>query len=140
MGKKDTLGKIVTLLVDGTVLVEAAAADIGCASQSDEWHCSFKFIGERILDFEVFKTNKDGSPLDETAHVIERRKYVHECAIRIPNMWDVSTAMLTIDGKSFSELPVKPISYKEEPLSMEPRALLHSYGITAPYKVDMNAP
>lgn len=52
--KKHTLGKIITLLVDGEVLVESSAADIHF--QGDEWQCKFRFIGERVLDFEVYKT------------------------------------------------------------------------------------
>merc|ERR1712216_395337 len=62
--KRHTLGKIVTLLVDGQVLVEATAADIACGS--NEWQCKFQLIGERVLDFEGYKTNTEGGSLDET--------------------------------------------------------------------------
>jgi hypothetical protein len=136
--KKHTLGKVVTLLVDGSVLVEASAVEMGC--ESNEWHCDFRFIGERVIDFEVFKTNKEGSPLDDTDHVQERRRYVHECSVDIPNDWDFRNARLCIDSLCFSELPVKSAQHEEQPLSMEPRALIHTYGITTPYKVDLTAP
>lgn len=136
--KRHTVGKIVTLLVDGEVLVESSAADICC--QGKEWHCKFRFVGERVLDFEVYKTNADGAPIDETDHVKERRKYVHECSVVIPNDWDLTTAQFFIDGAPFNELPMKPEHHEEPNLKVGPLAMLHSYGITTPYKVDKNAP
>lgn len=135
--KKYTLGRVVTLLVDGEVLVEANATDIGCEK---EWNCTFQFVGERILDFEVFKTNKEGSALAETDHVKERRKYRHDCRIVIPNEWDFSTARFSVDGVPFTELPLKTQMHAEPNLEIEPRVLLHGYGIATPYKVDYNAP
>jgi hypothetical protein len=136
--KKHTLGTIVTLLVDGEVLVEASAADIGCHDK--EWQCHFRFVGERVLDFEVYKTNNEGSVLDETAHVKERRKYVHECCVTIPNDWDFTSAQLFVDGTPFVELPMVPQEHEEQNLTMTPMAMLHSYGIATPYKVDKHAP
>jgi hypothetical protein len=137
--KKSTLGKIVTLEVDGEVFVEATAADIGC--QGSEWRCDFQFVGEKTLNFEVFKTNVDGVALDGTDHVIERRKYLHRCSVIVGNDWDLSTAQFFIDGNNFRDLPVKPLSEPEEAaLSMSPMAMLQSYGITVPYKVDHAAP
>jgi len=137
--KKYTLGKIITLEVDGEVFIEATAADIGC--KGTEWRCDFHFIGENILDFEVFKTNRDGVALDGTDHVLERRRYVHKCAVIIPNDWDLSTAQFVIDGCNFRDLHVKPLSEPQESaLSMNPTAMLQSYGITVPYKVDHSAP
>jgi hypothetical protein len=102
--KRHTIGKIVTLLVDGKVLVEASAVDIGCAGE--EWHCKFRLIGERVLDFEVYKTNTTGGVLDEIGHVKERRKYVHECYVTIPNDWDFSSARLFVDNVPFTELAI----------------------------------
>jgi hypothetical protein len=136
--KKHTLGKIVTLLVDGEVLVEASPVDIGC--EGNEWLCKFRFVGERLLDFEVYKTNVDGSPLDETDHVKERRKYAHDCAVVIHNDWDFHDAHLFVDGTAFHELPLKATHHDEAVLSIDPMAMFHSYGITTPYKVDANAP
>jgi len=135
--KKHTLGKIVTLSVDDEVLVESNAVDIGCTGK--EWQCTFRFVGERILDFEVYKTNKEGSALDDTAHVKERRTYVHECCVTVSNEWDFSSAHLLVDGKAFTELPTKPQVHDEPNLTMAPLAMLHSYGVATPYKVDQNA-
>jgi hypothetical protein len=136
--KGHTIGKIVTLLVDGKTLVEATAADIGCAGE--EWHCKFRLIGERVLDFEVYKTNATGGVLDEIGHVKERRTYTHECYVTIPNDWDFSSARLFVDNVPFTELAMEAQRYEEPELNTTPMALLHSYGIATPYMVDRNAP
>jgi len=136
--KRHTLGKIVTLLVDGDVLVESSAADIGCGG--NEWQCKFRFMGERVLDFEVYKTNAEGAVLEDTGSVKERRKYVHECYVTIPNDWDFSSARLYVDGTHFAELPASAEKYKEPTLTISPLSLLQSYGIATPYMVDREAP
>jgi hypothetical protein len=136
--KNYTLGKVITLLVDGEVLVESTPEEIGC--DGTEWQCTFKLVGERVMDFEVFKTNKDGSPLDGTDHVKHRRKYVHECKVVLPNDWDCSSAKLFVDGVHFTKLPVKVPEREEQELTMDPLALQGTYGITTPYKVDYSAP
>lgn len=137
--KKHTLSKIFTLMVDGEVFVESSAEDID--SKDNEWQCQFQFVGEKVLDFEVFKTNKDGYALDEIDHVKERRKYLHKCWVIVPNDWDLSTAQFIIDGTDFRQLRVLPQSHREEQaLRMEPQVMSQSYGITVPYKVDQTAP
>jgi len=138
ISKKHTLGKIVTLAVDGEVLVESTAAEIGC--DGNEWQCNFRFIGERVIDFEVYKTNADGGVLDETGHVKERRRYVHECNVTIPNEWDFSTARFFVDGLPFTGLPMEAQCYDEPNLTTSPLAVQHSYGITTPFLVDRYAP
>jgi hypothetical protein len=138
IAKKYTLGKIVSLVVDGEILVEASPADIGC--EGHDWHCDFRFVGERALDFEVFKTNVDGAALDETDHVLDKRKYVHECSVVIPNSLDFSSAQLWVDGSNFCHLAAQPPVHEEVNISMDPTAMTHSYGITVPYKVDHDAP
>lgn len=136
ISKRHSVGKVVTLLVDGDVLVESTAADIGCVG---EWQCKFRLAGERALDFEVYKTNPDGGALEETGHVKEKRKYAPECFVAIPNDWDFSTARLFIDGTHFAELPMEDEQHQEKRLTMTPMALMQSYSITTPYMVDPNA-
>lgn len=137
--KNYTLGKIITLTVDDEVFVEASAADIGC--KGGAWQCNFRFVGERLLDFEVSKTNSDGDALDELDHIVERRRYVHECSVVVPNDMDFRSAQLIIDGKAFREMPVMPESHEEPHLSMSPQVMLQTYGISVPYsKVDSSAP
>lgn len=136
--KNYTLGKVITLLVDGEILVEATAATLGC--ENSEWQCSFKFFGEHVMDFEVFKTNADGIALDGVDHVKHRCKYTHECKVVLPNDLDFSSAKLFIDSMHFAELPVKAPEREEPPVAMDTFALHHRYGITTPYKVDHSAP
>jgi hypothetical protein len=138
ISKNYTLGQVITLLVDSEVLVECTPAEIGC--NGPEWHCTFQFVGEHVTDCEVFKTNKDGTPLDSTAHVKDRRTYKHECKVVLSNDWDFSSAKLLVDGKYFSDLPVKAPEREEQALSMDPIALQHTYGIAVPYKIDHTAP
>jgi len=143
--KKYTLGSIITLLVDGEVLVEATSADLGL--KSGEWKCDFRFVGDRLMDFEVHKTNKEGTVLAQTGHIEQRRRYSHRCSVVIPNDWDFSTgicradtAQLFIDGQAFCELPVVMPKHEEPNLKLDARALLQMYNITTPYVVDPTAP
>jgi len=140
IAKRYTLGKIVTLLVDGEVLVEASPTDIACVGGL--WQCKFRLIGERVLDFEVYKTNGEGGTLNDKGNIKERCKYIHECFVTIPNDRNFSTAQLFIDTVPFTELPVEAylMSYEESHLTTTPLALLHTYGISTPYIVDWNAP
>jgi len=66
--------------------------------------------------------------------------HVHECTVMVPNDHDLCLARIVIDGMLFTELPTCPQHYEEAHLSMNPQAMLHSYGITTPYKVDKLAP
>lgn len=127
-------------MVDDEVFVEGNAADIGC--HGSEWRCDFRFVGQKVLEFEVFKTNGDGVTLAETDHVVERYKYMHKCTVTVLNDKDLRTAEFFIDGQHFRELPVKkPQSFRQEDsLSISPSELLQSYGIAVPYKVDRMAP
>jgi len=138
LAKKYTVGKIVTLLVDGKVLAEASPADLGL--QKGDWKCEFQFVSERVLEFEVHKSNKDGVSLDAMGHVKQTRKTVHNCVVMLPSDTDFKTAQLIVNGVYFNELPIKPNGYAEPPLSMEPTVLQHSYGINIPYMVDGMAP
>jgi len=143
--KKYTLGTIITLLVDGEVLVEAAAADLGLTG--GEWKCDFKFVGERLLNFEVHKTNKEGCVLPEKGNVEQIHKYTHQCSVVIPNDWEFSTgicradtARFLIDGNAFGELPAVVPKHEDPNLKLDARALQHLYNITTPYVVDHAAP
>lgn len=138
ISKNFTLGQIITLLVDGEVLIECTPAEIGC--NGPEWQCTFQLVGEHVTDFEVFKTNKDGTPLDSTDHVKAKRSYMHECKVVLPNDWDLSSAKLLVDGNCFSDLTVKAPEREEQALSMDSIAFQHTYGIAVPYKIDHTAP
>jgi hypothetical protein len=138
VAKNYTLGKIVTLLVDGEVFVESDASEVDC--KGNAWQCNFRFVGERALDFQVFKTNKDGAALDTTDTVPVLTKYMHRCSVIVPNDRDLTTATFYIDGKEFRELPLMRLSHQEPGLSITPTAMLNSHGIKVPYSVDYTAP
>jgi len=138
ISKKYTAGSVITLSVDGEVFVEATASEIGC--RGGDWHCDFSFFGERALNFEVFKTNRDGQPTEETGTVTERRKYTHKCSVVIRSTMDFRTAQLSIDGKYFHEHEVAPPKHEEPRVEMHPHAMQSTYGIVVPYKVDPLAP
>jgi hypothetical protein len=138
ISKNYTAGSVITLSVDGEVFVEATALEIGC--KGGEWHCDFTFFGERALNFQVFETNKDGQPTEETGTVTEKRKYAHKCSVVIPNTMDFRTAQLTIDGRYFHEHEVAQPKHEEPYVEMHPHAMQSTYGVVVPYKVDPLAP
>jgi hypothetical protein len=137
ISKTDTLdNNVITLLVDGEVMVKAKPANIGCIDS--DWQFDFRFVGECVMDFEVLETNLDGTSSDVTEHVKEIRRYVHECKVLLPKDMDCSSAELLIDGMSLTELPVKATAMDEQTLVTDPLTLQHKYGITLPCKIDDN--
>lgn len=136
--KKCTLSKIISLTIDGQPFVEASAEDIDC--HSGGWECKFRFVGQRTIDFEVHETNRSGVSLDSKDHVLQKRKYVHDCCIRVGDDMDLSKAGFTIDKHDFKELPICPQLHDENGISISPEALNFTYGILAPYKINHSAP
>mmetsp|Transcript_155791 Transcript_155791/g.271056 ORF Transcript_155791/g.271056 Transcript_155791/m.271056 type:complete len:547 (+) Transcript_155791:67-1707(+) len=135
--KKHILSKILSLTVDGEPFVEASAEDIDCFSGG--WECKFRFVGERIVDFEVHESNRDGVTLDSKDHVQQKKKYVHECCVTVGEDMDMRTATLTVDSEDFRDLPAHRQLHEEENISMSPEALRQTYGILVPYKVNQTA-
>jgi len=136
--KKYQWSKAICLSVDGTPLVEATAADLGC---DQGWHCDFRLLGERCIDFEVFETNRDGLALDTKAHVLQKRHYTHQLSVHLGEDLDMASAGLVVDGNDFLELPDKTDgSSQEVPFSLDAQALKLQYGVTVPYKVNQSAP
>lgn len=150
--KKYKSSKIVTLTVDGKVLVESAAADFDSewSSQDDEsaspsstdeggpWLCKFRFIGERSVKFKVFEQTSDGAAL-ETTDLVEglkkdQIKYTKVCTVSLKDQKDLRTALLEIDGVEFHALKQKT-AIAEENIVCEPEVLQMQYGITTPAKV-----
>lgn len=132
--KKYSLGKIVTLIVDGEPFIESAGVDI--ESPGDHWECRFRFVGERQVDMNVFETNRDGVALDKQGLVVKKWKYTHDCHIVVQDERDLRSATLAVDDVTFTELPLKQEPHAEENLSMDPVAMRLTYGIVTPYKVN----
>eukprot|EP00427_Karlodinium_veneficum_P033059 CAMPEP_0169196636 /NCGR_PEP_ID=MMETSP1016-20121227/7836_1 /TAXON_ID=342587 /ORGANISM="Karlodinium micrum, Strain CCMP2283" /LENGTH=240 /DNA_ID=CAMNT_0009273221 /DNA_START=276 /DNA_END=995 /DNA_ORIENTATION=- len=138
VSRKSRTGGVITLLVDGEIFVEATAADIGCDGSS--WELDFDFVGERVIQFEVYKTNTDGDATDEIGTVVERRPYSHKCSIVISNSSDFRTAQFRIDNWAFHEHEIVPPKRDDPNVVMSPDACLRTYNIAVPYKVDPSAP
>jgi len=132
--------KAITLSVDGEVLCEGEAEDID--SRPGMWECKFQLIGERYIDWEVYESDVNGRTLDSTDIVRQRHKYFQECVVSLPESErDLSAAQLVIGGINFPELPeAREQAQFDERLELAPEALLGSYGLSVPYKVNEHAP
>lgn len=143
--RRYTLSRVVTLVVDGDLLVESTAEDL--ESPEGFWECRFRFVGEKFLDWKIFETTPAGGTLRTQTVVSEKRTYHHDCVISIPTDErysttgvDLSTAKLTIDGTDFSELPETREVHGEESLVLAPEALKGVYSLSAPSKINYSPP
>jgi len=147
--KKSKTSKIVTLTVDGKLLVESAAKDFDCDWDDDHddeaeekehgpWACKFRFLGERSLKFKVFETDTEGDPLESTDLVEalspEQIKYQKVCVVSLTDSRDLTSALLEIDGVEFNQMK-EAVSISEENIACDPEVLQMQYGITVPTKV-----
>lgn len=132
--------KAITLSVDGEVLCEGDAEDID--SRPGMWECKFQLIGERYIDWEVYENDVNGTTLNSKDIVRQRHKYFQECVVSLPEgERDLTAAQLTIGGVDFPELPqARERSQYDDRLELAPEALLASYGLVVPYKVNEKAP
>jgi len=135
--ENSNVSKIVKVLVDGSPLVESTPEDIDCSDGN--YSCKFKFYGERIANFEVFKTNRDGTALNATAKVPKRFNYFKECEVAYQGH-DLLHATFTIDGVEFKALEQERELPKEPELVMDAGALQMQFGITVPSAIDEDAP
>lgn len=137
--KTSMSSKVATVTVDGQLLCEAAAQDIDCAEP--HWDCSFRFFGEKALEWEVFQTDVDGNVLATQGTVSNKAKYVHECLVSfLETDKDLTTAKLVIDQRNVMELAeYRPLAH-DDPLCCSPDALRGSYGLMVPWMVNDTAP
>jgi len=147
--KKKVASKIVTLMVDGKLLVESKAQDFDCDwddEREDEtedrehgpWACKFRFLGERSLKFKVFETDREGDPLETTdlleALSPEQIKYTKVCVVSLTDSRDLTSALLEIDGVEFNQMK-ETASISEDNIVCDPEVLQMQYGIVLPTKV-----
>jgi len=135
--RKYLLSTALTLTVDDEILCEALPEDL--ESPADMWECSFRFLGEKFLDFEVYEQTSAGSTLDSKGQVTKRIAYSHECVVSLP-IADFHSARLLIDGKEFEELPGFREVHPEKKLVAAPEALQLSYQLEVPVKRVQQAP
>lgn len=127
---------VLRITVDGRRLVEAGAQDLG--NEAGPWLCNFRFVGKNTLHFIVFETNRYGMPLDMQGTVTQESHVEHTCSVLVPNIFDMSTAKLQVDGSDFERLPLKPSVQASRAGSHTAHleALRTDYGINVPYKVN----
>lgn len=133
--KKYSASKIATLTVDGELMAEANGEDMECAT--DRWECNFRFCGERSLNWEVHETDGGGQTLDKRGLVETRQLWNLRCNVAFSD--SILDASLTVDGLDHENLPVYVEPHAEEKLDCNDEALLASFNLRAPYKVDPSA-
>mmetsp|Transcript_124918 Transcript_124918/g.388881 ORF Transcript_124918/g.388881 Transcript_124918/m.388881 type:complete len:491 (-) Transcript_124918:30-1502(-) len=147
--KKFKGSKIVTLTVDGKVLIEAAASDFdlevpeGDTQSSTSagwgpWCGAFRLIGQRSVKAKVFEQNQEGTPLETTdlVEVLPEKevKYTKTVRVRVSDQKDLRSAVLDIDGVDFASL--KPAAaVAETSMEVEPEVLKMQYNLDVPTKV-----
>jgi len=114
-------------------MVEGGADDL--EGDGNTWSFSFRFIGQRILDFDVFEIDRRGQHLNTQGRVSLCDPYVHLCRILVSDVHDITSAQLFIDSVSFAMLPVRRSLRPEAKLVATPKQLETTYGIMVPYKV-----
>jgi hypothetical protein len=129
--------RIITLTLDGEKFVEASADDIDCTG--DHWECSFRFVGENCLNFNVPETNADGGVLESRAVVDRRSNFVRECRVSLSDESNLHWAELFVDGVDFRNLPMKREEHEEERVQVTAQAFRMTYGVPIPYKVNEEA-
>merc|ERR1712048_674451 len=115
----------------------ASAEDLGCATAA--WECKFRFIGEKVMNFDVYESNLDGAALETRGQVTKREKYSHECSVLLKDEKDFSKAEFVIDDVYFHDLPPKATPYEEPNVSMELNSFLGTYGPIIPPKINRTA-
>jgi len=120
-------------MIDGDILVEAAAEDL--ESPEGFWACQFRFIGEKCLDWEVYESDGRGRALNSTCVVEQPAKFSVACIVYFQeSLHDLGEASLYIDGKDFRELPQPFPDERQGGLCLQPEALAFSYSLIVPHK------
>lgn len=135
--RKYTSSKIVTLTVDGVLLVEALAEDVNIHDGS--WQASFRLVGEPAIEFEVFETDPFGSSVGKTGCVEQKRPFKRVCVVSLENLSDLSSATLHVDGVEYKELPLNPEGHAQGNITISPTVMVSQYHIQVPFKINKEA-
>eukprot|EP00448_Togula_jolla_P022170 CAMPEP_0170581200 /NCGR_PEP_ID=MMETSP0224-20130122/6913_1 /TAXON_ID=285029 /ORGANISM="Togula jolla, Strain CCCM 725" /LENGTH=1182 /DNA_ID=CAMNT_0010904321 /DNA_START=25 /DNA_END=3573 /DNA_ORIENTATION=- len=132
-------GNVVCLSIDGSVLVEAVAEDFKQVETtkgvSSEWSCEFRFVGEKIITFEIFEEDELGA-LSSKSLVSKRSKSIHKCSVNLPKLSDLREAIFFIDGQQAVDLGDRVTSGDSfESFDITPQELLSTYDILVPHKL-----
>eukprot|EP00930_Biecheleria_cincta_P008844 TRINITY_DN110447_c0_g1_i1.p1 TRINITY_DN110447_c0_g1~~TRINITY_DN110447_c0_g1_i1.p1 ORF type:complete len:450 (-),score=72.05 TRINITY_DN110447_c0_g1_i1:9-1358(-) len=132
--KKFRFSNLISLTIDGALLVEATAEDI--ESRPGYWECSFRFVGERYMDWNVYESDGHGASLATQGTVTHRSKFSHECFVCVQlDSRSLVPAKFQIDGKDFIDLP-EFRNTTEDYLRCSPQALGATYGLMVPYRIN----
>jgi len=129
--KAQLSGKSFLLSIDEKRLVECGAKDLECCD-GDPWRCDFRFVGERLMDFEVFDTTHDGVVLDSKTLTSQLLRSMRSCSVVVPDPGDLTSATLTVDGLDFQQLPPLVEAFGELNVVASPEVLQHDYGLEIP--------
>lgn len=136
--KKSSGSRLYAMFVDGQLLVESQPEEIECSTGL--WECTFRFVGQRQLEWELFETDGNGTSLDSRGKVLEASKFTHEVEVRVELDQDISTAKLSIDNRPFASFTEMRMPANEDAINVSTDALRGTYGIIVPWKVCENVP
>jgi hypothetical protein len=133
---------IISLSVDGTYFVEASASDLGSAN--GQWICNFSFVGERLLEFEVYEENWMHEVMDTKSVVIQRRHVCVNCRVTLESDHDFHAANLIVNDHDFMDLRHCDAMdlrrsrgrLSETNISAHPETLTMQYEIKVPYRLN----
>lgn len=150
--KRYKSSKIVTLSVDGKVLIECASGDLdldgpdfdvnsaspSSAGDGGSWLGCFRLVGERSVKAKVFEKTQDGTTLDSTdlVEVLPRDKikFTKNCRVNVPDVKDFRSAVLDIEGVEYGMLKHASVA-AETSIECEAEVLQMQYGLVVPNKV-----
>merc|ERR1712032_1028034 len=129
-----TGSNILTLMVDGTDMIECAGEDLKC--DKDQWKCDFKFIGQKCINWEMNRVNAYEKPLPQRVVVPKKEKVKYECCVKFDERTkDLSNAKLFLDDAEYKEHPEYEKPYHST-LDMRTDEFNRQYGVRAPFAED----
>lgn len=132
--------RVITLTVDEEVLVDAAADDMKIEEAAGKWVCNFRFIAEKVFDFQVHECNVDGEAFEQTVIIPQVHKSTHLCTVSIPDERNFHTAQFFVDGLEFHSMDPYTAPHEEEPLSMPLHAFEQDFDIHVPTAMNSSLP
>lgn len=133
--KRYSVSAIVALIVDGTTLLEAKAEDFDCP---DKWDATFALFGERYIDWDLFETDRWGAKLDSRSTITQPLKYTHSINVSVPNLADLTNAVLSVDGVPYHQLKIYAPYEETSAMTLQPEVAYLQYKMAIPYKIRLD--
>mmetsp|Transcript_51890 Transcript_51890/g.121388 ORF Transcript_51890/g.121388 Transcript_51890/m.121388 type:complete len:478 (+) Transcript_51890:92-1525(+) len=128
--------EVAAIRIDDVPCITASSEVLGC---DGSFSCQIRLVGDKTLLFQVFMVNVDGHTLDATGSVSNIWQYVCTCELRVRSFNAPLEASLLVNGVDFQDLHAYSADVSEEGLELDPDKFREDYGITVPYKVDIEA-